>query len=69
MGCCSIHESLNKANNIFKIYSIEFYLLTIVNLRQEIVGPQTEQLESVSCGQILQSSRVERGAEPCPDKK
>ena len=53
MGCCSIHESLNKANKIFKIYSIEFYFLTVVNLRHDIVGPQAEQLESVSCGQIL----------------
>ena len=37
------------------------------DLREEIDGPQAEQLESVHCGQILQNednSRSERGAVP-----
>lgn len=30
MGCCLIHELLNKANNIFKIYSVEFWFWTLI---------------------------------------
>ena len=30
MGCCLIHESLNKANKMFKMYSVEFCFLHCV---------------------------------------
>ena len=40
-----------------------------VQLRQEIDGPQCEELEFVPYGQILQNSGSERGAESCPDKR
>ena len=37
-------------------------------VRQEIDGPQAEQLQFVHCGQILQDEE-EGGAKPCPDKR
>ena len=38
-------------------------------LKQEIDGPQSEQLEFLPCGQILQNSWNKRGAEPYPGKR
>lgn len=29
--CCSIYESLNKTNKIFKVYSVEFCFFTIIS--------------------------------------
>ena len=37
--------------------------------RQEIDGPQAEQLDSVPCGQIFQNTKSERRAELCQDKR
>lgn len=35
MGCCLIHDSLNKANEIFKFYLFEFCFLTPSRLRND----------------------------------
>ena len=37
--------------------------------RQEIDGPQAEQLDFVPCGQIFQNTKSERRAELCQDKR
>ena len=38
-------------------------------LRQEIDGPQAEQIEFVPCVQKLHNSRIIEEAGPCPDKR
>ena len=44
------------------------WVFTEASLRQEIAGPQAEQLDSVSWGQILQD-KEQRGAESCLGKR